>query len=150
MLIPHVVQTEADKVYVNVLNVQASSVTDGEVVVWDIVSPDGVRVTQAATDTLGLFVGLAQGTIPASGYGLAQAYGYKSVGQFSTDTATAAAPAGALLQPTAAVDYLSISAATGVSAVLAAASGAVGFCYAAEARTDTIALADTKVLIRAL
>lgn len=150
MLIPHVVSTEADKVFVNILNTQAVSVTDGDVVVWDITSPDGVRTSQPATDTLGLFVGIVDGTIAASAYGLAQAYGYKSAALFSTDTATAAAPAGAIIQPAAAVDYLVISAATGVSSVLGGTSGAVGFVYAAEARTDTITAAATKVFVRAL
>ena len=146
MLIPHVVQTEADKVFVNILNVQAASVTNGDVVVWDVSSPDGVRATQPATATLGCFIGIVDGTIAASAYGLAQAYGYKAVARYSTDTATGAA--GDCLFPTAGFDYLTNSAATGVSS---AASGALsGFCYAAETRADTITEADTKVFIRAL
>ena len=149
MLIPHVVQTEADKVFVNILNVQAVSVTDGDVVVWDVVSPDGVRVTQAATNTLGLFVGIVDGTIAASAYGLAQAYGYKAAALFSTDSATASHPAGATLIPAAAADWLLIGAATGVSSVLAGASP-TGFCYAAEAKADTDTAVSTKVFIRAL
>lgn len=150
MKFAQIVSTEAEAVFANVLNVQAVAVTDGEAVVWDVTSPDGVRVTQPATATLGLFVGLAVGTIAASAYGLAQVYGYKSVGQYSTDTATGAA--GDCLAPTAAQDYLTNAGATGVSSayVAAAAGQHNSFVYAAETRTDTITLASTKVFIRAL
>lgn len=149
MLIPHVVQTEADKIFVNVLNTQAVSVTDGDAVVWDITTPDGVRTTQAATDTIGLFVGFAQGTIPASGYGLAQAYGYKSSAQVSTDTATTSCVAGSCLVPLAATDAVT-QPNTGTAPGTLVTSGAGGFAYSAEARTDTITLAAQKVFVRAL
>ena len=152
MLIPHVVATEADKVFVNILNVQASSVTDGEVVVWDTSTPDGVRATQAATATLGLFIGLVQGTIAASAYGVAQTYGYKSSAAFSGDSDTAINALGSILTPTAAADYLMIAAATGVSAVLAASTPGSGHVYLAEtlgaSSTDT--LVSAKVFIRAM
>jgi hypothetical protein len=143
MLIPHVVQTEADKVFVNVLNNQGSAVTDGEAVVWNTSSPDGVRTTQPAATTLNLLVGLADGTIAASGYGLAQAYGYKASGSVSQNSTTAIA-AGDVLVPVAAQDYISWSA-TGTSL-------AAGVVYAAEAvATDsTPAAAAAKVFIRAL
>jgi hypothetical protein len=144
-----VVNTEADKVWVNVLNVQAVSVTDGECVVWDVVSPDGVRVSQPATATLGLTVGLVDGTIEASAYGLAQVYGYKSTGSYSTDTITGTA--GDCLAPTAAQDYLTDVAPGGASAYVAVAGGQhSSFFYAAESRTDTITLGATKVFIRAM
>lgn len=150
MKFSHVVNTEADKVWVNVLNVQAVSVTDGECVVWDVGTADGVRATQPAAATLGLAVGLVDGTIAVSAYGLCQAYGYKPVGQYSTDTATGAA--GDCLAPTAAADYLTNAGATGVSSayVAAAAGQHNSFFYAAETRADTIVLASTKVFIRAL
>ncbi len=108
-----VLNTEADKIWVNFLNVQAVSVTDGECVVWDVSAADGVRASQPATATLGLAMGLVDGTVEASAYGLCQAYGYKAVGQYSTDTATGAA--GDVLAPTAATDYLTNAGATGVS-----------------------------------
>lgn len=105
MLFPHVVQTEADKVFVNVLNNQTVSVSDGDVLVWNTTTPDGVRTTQAAAGTLSLFVGIADGAIAASAYGLAQAYGYKSAALISNDTATAVV-AGDILQPIATQDHL--------------------------------------------
>lgn len=147
MKFAQIVSTEAEAVFANVLNVQAVSVTDGEVVAWDISSPDGVRVSQPATATLGLAVGLVVGTINASAYGLAQVYGYKAVGQYTTDSATGAAGDG--LIATAAQDYLSNNAATGVSAATTA-GGSHAFFYAAETRTDTGVLAATKVFIRCL
>jgi len=125
MLIPHVVQTEADKVFVNVLNNQGSSVTDGDAIAWNTSTPDGVRTTQPATATLSLFVGLAEGTIAASAYGLAQAYGYKSTASV-TNTTNQAITAGDILIPVNAVDYLARS---------GASDGKTGFVFAAAAVT---------------
>jgi len=105
MLVPHVVQTEADKVFVNILNNQTVAVSDGDVLVWNTSTPDGVRTTQAAAGTLSLFCGIAQGAISASAYGLAQAYGYKSAALISNDTATAVV-AGDIMLPIAAQDHL--------------------------------------------
>ena len=143
MLIPHVVQTEADKVFVNVLNNQGTSVTDGEAIVWNTSSPDGVRTTQAASGTLNLLVGLADGTIAAGAYGLAQAYGYKASASASNN-ATTAFIAGDTLIPVAAADYLTWSS-TGTAIV-------AGLVYAAEAVvTDSTPVpAATKVFIRCL
>jgi hypothetical protein len=121
-------------------------------VVWDTSTPDGVRTTQPAAGTLGLFVGLVDGTIAASAYGLAQAYGYKAAAQFSADSDTAINVLGSILCPTAAVDYLMIAAATGVTSILAASTAGAGHVYLAEtlgaASTDTLVAA--KVFIRAL
>ena len=104
MMIPHVVLTEADKVYVNILNNQTVALADGDIVVWNTSTPDGVRTTQAAANTLGLVVGAAAGAIAASGYGLAQAYGYKSTVQVINGVTTIAG--GDLLKPVAGQDYL--------------------------------------------
>jgi hypothetical protein len=143
MLIPHVVQTEADKVFVNILNNQSVALSDGDSVVWNTTSPDGVRTTQAAANTLSLFVGISSGTIAASAYGLAQAYGYKSAALVSADTSVAI-DAGDHLIPVASADYLSDTATTG-------GTGG-GFVYAAEAyATDSTPVsASKKVFIRAL
>jgi len=151
MLIPHVVATEADKVFVNILNVQAASVTDGEAVVWDTGTPDGVRATQAATATLGLFIGLVQGTIAAGAYGLAQVYGYKATGRFSGESETVAV-AGAMLLPVAAADHLAVAGGATNPSIVAAASGGAptGFLYLAESLAASEGEAAAKVFIRAL
>jgi hypothetical protein len=142
MLIPHVVQTEADKVFVNVLNNQTVSTTAGDVLVWNGTSPDGVRVTQPASATLGLVVGVADSAIAASGYGLAQAYGYNSAVAVTNCTDTALA-IGDTLIPVAAVDYLRYEKAN---------LGLDGFFYAAATlATDTTPAETTLgVFIRAL
>ena len=101
MLIPHVVQTEADKVFVNVLNNQTAATSNGDILVWNTSTPDGVRTTQTAAGTLSCFVGVSDGAIASSAYGLAQAYGYRSAVLISNDTATAVA-AGDLMLPVAA------------------------------------------------
>jgi hypothetical protein len=136
-------ERRATKCFVNVLNNQSSSVTDGEAVVWNISSPDGVRTTQPVSATLNLLVGLADGTIAASAYGLAQAYGYKASASVSSNATTAIA-AGDVLVPVNAADYLAWSA-TGTAL-------AAGVVYAAEAVvTDSTPVPGaTKVFIRAL
>ena len=142
MLIPHVVQTEADKVFVNVLNNQTAACTAGDVLVWNGTSPDGVRVTQPASGTLSLVVGLADSAIAASGYGLAQAYGYNSAALVTNCTDTALA-IGDVLIAFAAVDYLRYE---------KAGTGLDGFFYAAATlATDTTPAETTHgVFIRCL
>ena len=142
MLIPHVVSTEADKVFVNILNNQSSALSDGDLVCWNTSSPDGVRTTQPSTNILSLFVGVADGAIAASAYGLAQAYGYKStVAVINSDTVAIAA--GDILVPVNAADYAKRS---------AASDGKTGFLFAGAAvATDTTPAATTaKGFIRAL
>lgn len=143
MNLPTVVNTEADKVFVNILNTQASSVTDGDIVVWEGGTADGVRTTQPAANTLSLVVGAVDGTVAASAYGLAQAYGYKSTLLISNDTSDTI-DAGDVLVPVAAADYL-VWSKTG--------TGLDGFFYAGETYdTNTTAPAATskKGFIRAL
>ena len=141
-LIPHVVQTEADKVFVNILNNQASALSDGDAVVWNTSSPDGVRTTQAAATTLSLLVGIADGAIASAAYGLAQAYGYKAAALVTVDT-TVSVVAGDILIAVASGDQLARSASGGTQG---------GYVYAAEAFvTDSTPVAATKkVFIRAL
>jgi len=142
MLIPHVVQTEADKVFVNILNTQATALSAGDSVVWNGSSPDGVRTTQAVTATLNLFVGVADSAIAASGYGLAQAYGYNSAA-LTIQNKTTAFAAGTILKAVTGQDYLQFS---------AAVDGTTGFVYSAEAvvTDSTPAAATSSVFIRAL
>lgn len=142
MLLPLVVQTEADKVFVNILNNQAVAVQDGDVVCWNTSTPDGVRTTQPTTATLSLFVGVVDGTIAASAYGLAQAYGYKSAALITNDTSVTV-EAGAILIPVNAADRLARS---------ASSDGKTGFIYAASAvaTATTPAAATSAVFIRAL
>ena len=132
--------------FVNVLNNQTVSVTDGDVLVWNTSTPDGVRTTQAAAGTLSLVVGLADGTIAASAYGLAQAYGYKSAGLISQDTATAVA-AGDILNVISGQDYLYRYASGGD---VAFATNGVVFAAAAVATSATTGGTSSGVFIRAL
>lgn len=142
MLIPHVVSTEADKAFVNFLNVQAVTVNAGDSVVWDTGTADGVRATQPATATLSLFVGIVDADTAASAFGLAQVYGYRSQALVTNDTSVAVA-AGDILIPVNAADRLARS---------AASDGKTGFVFAGEAfATATIpAAALKKVFLRSL
>jgi hypothetical protein len=141
MLIPHVVQTEADKVFVNIYNSQDSSVTDGDLVCWDTTSPDGVKTTQPTTQTFSIFCGVVDGTVAAAAYGLAQAYGYKAAvmitGVQANDTS-----AGDILVPVTATDYAQWQSSGEV------AGG--GFVMAAEAVTSSTTVTTYKAFIRAL
>lgn len=143
MKFAHIVNTEAEKVYANILNVQSVSCDDGDIVVWDGSSADGVRVTQPAANTLSLVVGAVQGTVAASAYGLAQVYGFKSTVLISNDTSDTI-DAGDVLIPVAAQDYL-IWSKTG--------TGLDGFFYAGETydtNTTAPAAAVKKGFIRCL
>ena len=141
MLIPHVVSTEADKVFVNVLNTNSTTVSDGEALAWEGGTPDGVRTSYPTASTLGLFVGLALGSIAASAYGLAQAYGFKSVGSVSGDAITLV---GEYLLPTAAVGYL-----TSTETVYADPTQNA-FAYAGASMSSGTAPVNIAVFIRAL
>jgi hypothetical protein len=142
MLIPHVVQTEADKVFVNILNNQTSALAAGDTVVWNVTTPDGVRTTQAVAATLNLLVGIADSATAAAAYGLAQAYGYNS-STAVIDNKTTAFVGGTILKAVASQDYLEFS---------AAVDGTTGFVYSAAALvTDsTPAATSGAVFIRCL
>jgi hypothetical protein len=145
MLIPHVVQTEADKVFINIYNSQAVALSDGDIVVWNTSSPDGVKTTQPATATLGLVCGVADGTIAASAYGLAQAYGYKAAILITGD-ATQALVAGDVVMPVAAADHAIFSSGETGGAAL----GDKGFLYTVEVVASSAAAATYKGFIRCL
>jgi hypothetical protein len=144
MLIPHVVQTEADKVFINIYNSQAAAVTDGDLVAWNTSSPDGVKTTQPITATLSLLCGVVDGTIAAAAYGLAQAYGYRATCLVTGDPTTAIA-AGDILIPDATVgtdpDYAGWS---------VASNGTSGFLFAAEVVASSAAAAAVKVFIKCM
>lgn len=142
MMIPHVVNTEAEKVFVSFLNVQAVTVNAGDAIAWDTGTADGVRATQPTTATLSLFVGIVDADTAASAYGLAQAYGYRNGALVTNDTSVAVA-AGDILIPVNAADRLARS---------AASDGKTGFVFAGEAfaTATTPAAALKKVFIRAL
>jgi hypothetical protein len=143
MMLAHVVQTEADKVFVNFLNVQAVVVQAGDSVVWDISAPDGVRASQPATATLSLFVGVVDADTAISAYGLAQAYGYRALGALLTNDTSVAVAAGDILIPVNAQDRVARS---------GAGDGKSGFLFAGEAyATNTTPVAALKkVFVRAL
>jgi hypothetical protein len=142
MMIPHVVNTEPEKVFVSFLNVQAVVVNAGDAVVWDVGTADGVRATQPVTATLSLFLGIVDNDTAASAYGLAQAYGYRAAALVTNDTSVAVV-AGDILVPVNATDRLARS---------AASDGKTGFVFAGEAfaTATTPAAALKKVFIRAL
>lgn len=135
---------DAEKVFLCVYNVSGGTITAGYSVVWDISSPDGVRVSKPATATLSLFVGIADADIANSAYGLVQAYGYRSTA-YVINGVTAIA-AGNILVPENAAWSLAYS---------AASDGKSGFVYAGEAvtsvtQTTLSTAANKKVFIRAL
>lgn len=141
-MFPHVVNTEADKAFVNILNNQTVALDAGDTVGWNDSTPDGVRTTQLVTATLSLFVGIADSSIASGAYGLAQAYGYRAEA-LATNHTTQAVAAGDILIPVTAVDYLNRS---------AASDGKTGFVYAAAAiaTATTVGTALVKVFLRAL
>src|SRR5512135_2235741 len=104
MLFQRVNRTDAEKVFIIVYNVSAATMTAGYACVWDITSPDGVRVSKPATATLALFVGIANSDIADSSYGLVQVYGYRQTAYCINDTSLSAA--GDIMIPVNAQWYL--------------------------------------------
>jgi hypothetical protein len=144
MLFQKINREDAEKIFSMFYNVAGATITANYPAVWDIVAPDGVRVSKPATATLGLFVGIANGNILDSTYGLFQQYGYRQ-SAFVTNNETTAITAGNPLKLVAAQWYL-----TGVTV----GEGLGGMIYAAEtyatATTTLVAAAMKKVFIRAL
>lgn len=136
---------DPEKVFIAVKNVSGAIMSAGYTAVWDIsASVDGVRVTKPAAATLSLFAGIVNEDIADSGFGLLQAYGYRS-SAYVINGVTAIA-AGNILIPESAAWSLAYS---------AAGDGKSGFVYAAEAvtsvtQTTLSTAANKKVIIRAL
>jgi hypothetical protein len=143
MLFQRINRSDAERVFSVGQNVTGSTTTAGYPVVWDIsASVDGVRVTQPATATLSLLVGVAVDTILNSNYGRIQVYGLQTQANVTNDTSNAIA-AGDILIPVNAQNYLARS---------GASDGKSGFVYAAAAfaTATTPAAAATKVFVRAM
>lgn len=143
MLFQRINRSDAERVFVVTQAVTGSTITAGYPVVWDIsASVDGVRVTQAATATLSLFVGIAVDTILNSAYGRIQVYGLNTQANVTNDTSQAIA-AGDILKTSNAQNFLIRS---------GASDGLTGFVYAAAAvaTATTPAAANVKVFLRAM
>ena len=79
MLFKRISRSSAETVFVVVQNVSGSTLTAGYSCVFDVgASVNGVRVTQASSTDLNAYAGVADADIADSGYGLVQAYGYRS------------------------------------------------------------------------
>jgi hypothetical protein len=134
---------EADNVFTVVRNVTGAALAAGEAVVWDVTSPDGVRVTKSSSSTTTLFRGIVTETsIADSAYGKAIVHGYYASAKI-TNSATTAIVAGDVLACADDVAYLERAAAgTGYSGTV--------FAAAAVATGATPASAASGVFVRAL
>lgn len=142
MLFKRISRTDAEKIYIVVKNVSGSTITAGYACVFDIGSSvDGVRVTQATTEDIGAFAGLADADIADDAYGLIQVYGYRASGRiwYSSTARTAGNPLG-------------MKASTWCMDADNAADDEqhFGFLCAARAASPTSSQIMTKVFIRAL
>ena len=118
MLLQRVNRTDAERVFVVVYNATGAACVAGDALTLDhVTTPDGVRAITPTTANLNL-VGLAASAIPASSYGLAQAYGLCTFASVIPDVTTAQA-AGITLMPTNASANLG-----GVAAKTAVSTGA--------------------------
>lgn len=103
MLFKRINRTDPEVALMTVKNGEASAnINNGEPVVWDLTSADGVAVKRATTSSTQVtFAGVAIETITAGEYGLIQVYGYKSDVYVINTSTTADASAGAELAVTA-------------------------------------------------
>lgn len=131
-----------DALFTVVRNVSGGALAAGDSVSWDTASPDGVRVTAPAANTLSLFRGVVAEAIADSQYGKVQVGGYNSYAKVTNTTNVAIAAGDVLLTSTGKVLARAADGTGGVS----------GFVYAAEAvaTATTPAAAAKKVFIRAL
>lgn len=98
MLFKRASRTGPETAFIVVQNVSGSTLTAGYSCVFDVSSPDGVRVSQADTVDLGAFAGVADSDIANNAYGLVQVYGYRATTYIYSSAGSSAA--GDLLAPT--------------------------------------------------
>lgn len=84
-----------DAVYVRVKNNSSTTLTNGDVVVWDTTDNDGISVTTTNTPGNARVAGVIAETIPAGGYGAMQVYGFHPA--VKVDGGTTDVPANAVL-----------------------------------------------------
>jgi hypothetical protein len=143
MLFKRINRDSAEKIYIVCKNVSGGVLTAGYTCVFDTgASCDGVRVTQATTAALGSVAGVADADIANNGYGLIQAWGYRSSAYIYTSTGSSVA--GDVLGTTNAEWGLTPTASTSTAP-------AFGFlCEAVAASTSSRFHTTAKVFIRAL
>ncbi len=143
MIWQRVNRSDPEKIFIVVQNVAGGTLTAGYSCVWDVSAPDGVRVTQAVTATLGAYAGIADADIANNGYGLIQVFGYRSSAYIYSSTGSSAA--GDILIPT--------DSSYGLSPYAYAQTTTKGFAALAEALSASSSsryYTTKKVFIRAL
>jgi hypothetical protein len=136
-------RSDPEKIFIVVQNVSGGTITAGYSAVWDISAPDGVRVSQAVTATLGAYAGIADADIANNGYGLVQVYGYRTSAYIYSSTGTSAA--GDILFP--------VDQSWGLAPYTYAQTTTKGFGFLAEALTASSSsrfYTTKKVFVRAL
>ena len=79
MLFKRISRASPEVVFMVAKNVSGSTITAGYSCVFDVGSSvDGVRVTQASTDDLSAYAGVADSDIANDAFGLLQVYGYRA------------------------------------------------------------------------
>lgn len=133
-----------DAIFTVVKNVSGTAFAAGDAVAWDTATPDGVRATAPASNTLSLFRGVVSedGGIANGAYGKVQVGGYNSYAKVTNGTSQAIAAGDVLVATTGKLLAWSAAGTGGVS----------GFVYAAEAVATgaTPASAAKKIFLRAL
>jgi hypothetical protein len=113
---------EADNVFTVVKNVTGAALAAGEPVVWDVGTPDGVRVTKASSTTTTLFRGIVTETsIANSAYGKAIVHGYYASAKVTNSTQTAVVAGDVYAIVDAALYFERAAAGTGTSGTVFAA-----------------------------
>lgn len=125
-------------------NVSGGTITQGYSPVWDTgASADGVRVTQAAANTVAAHAGAAYENISNNSYGKIQVYGFMSAALIVYSSVSIVAG-----------DVLgNYTAQWGLARVAAGTTATGGYAFACEAVASSTAVAHTitaKVFLRAL
>lgn len=79
MLYQRLIRTDPEKIWMVVKNsYSTASLTNGQVVSWDLTDADGIGVTKPAAGDGMAVAGVVAATITSGAYGLIQVYGYHS------------------------------------------------------------------------
>jgi len=98
MQFAQILRSDPEKVFAQVRNISAATISAGIPVEWDVASTtDGNAVTAAKSGSLsGLFAGVNHASLADSAYGLIQVYGFRTSAYASCGSA--GLPAGNFLQ----------------------------------------------------
>lgn len=142
MLFGRISRDQAEQVFIICKNVSGSTMTAGYSCVFDLSSPDGVRVTRGDSTDLGAYAGVVDADLANNGYGRVQVYGYRSSAYIYSSTGSSVV--GDILAPVASEWGLTPSATSATAKAFAFLAEAISASSSSRYHTTK------KIFVRAL